>query len=110
MLARNAVDDWAALAAAGTTDSRIGPAIASALELEEDGGDHAVREEQQHEAEHDGLVDRVAHALRPALHVESHEAGDEPGEQTEDGRLELAGEEVEQADEQGDVGDELPGA
>src|SRR3954452_6339955 len=63
-------------------------------DLEVDRRDDEVRQEQQHEADDDALVDGVADALRAALGVEALVGRDEGGDQPEDERFDLADDEV----------------
>src|SRR5437879_230086 len=63
-------------------------------DLEVDGRDDEVEREQQHERDDDALVDRVAHALRPALRGHSLVGGDHRGDDAEHRCLDLAGDQV----------------
>src|SRR3954469_11083948 len=71
-------------------------------DLEVDRRDHEVHDEQQHERDDHGLVDRVADALGAALRVESLVRRAQCGERAEDQCFQLADVQVGQLGERGE--------
>src|SRR5215475_14053896 len=59
-------------------------------DLEVDGGDHEVQREQEHERDHDALVDGIADPLRPAAGRHSLVRRDDGRDRAEHQRLDLA--------------------
>ena len=78
-------------------------------DLEVDGGDHGVEEEQQHERDDHGLVDRATHPARPAARVEALVGADDRGQPAEDDGLDHRDVEVRQTRQHGEVGQEGTG-
>src|SRR5690606_16559088 len=80
-----------------------------ARQLDADGGDEKVDDEQRHEGEDDRLIDCVADTLGAAFDVQSEIGGYETGNHAEQPCLDLGDHELPESGEEGDAVDERAG-